>query len=173
MHSRAVLKQRKTPQNNGISAQVAFRLRSPRGASRSAVSTHCRGRLNVSSWSHRRTSIVLLPHFWQQRWEMAQHCRTPTTFLPPSKRHGIVVALHLSRAFSVQPVLPNPSLKLTPDGMARRPVRAGASPHFARPGGTRYIFTSPGLASYRRRPLSSNVRRRNSHRCLTITIANT
>jgi len=31
-------------------------------------------------------------------------------------------------------VLPNPSLKLTPNGMAHRPVRAGASPHFARPG---------------------------------------
>jgi len=31
-------------------------------------------------------------------------------------------------------VLPNPSLKLTPNGMARRPVRAGASPHFARSG---------------------------------------
>ena len=30
--------------------------------------------------------------------------------------------------------------------------------HQARAGGTRYIFTSPGLASCRRRPLSSNVR---------------
>ena len=27
--------------------------------------------------------------------------------------------------------MPNPSLKLTPNGMARRQVRAGASPHFA------------------------------------------
>jgi len=65
---------------------------------------------------------------------MAQYRHTPTFFLPPSKRHGIVVASHLSRAISVQPVLPNPSLKLTPNGMARRPVRAGASPHFARLG---------------------------------------
>ena len=31
--------------------------------------------------------------------------------------------------------------------------------HQARTGGTRYIFTSPGLASRRRGPLSSNVRR--------------
>ena len=30
--------------------------------------------------------------------------------------------------------------------------------HQARAGGTRYIFTGPGLASYRRRPLTSNVR---------------
>ena len=30
--------------------------------------------------------------------------------------------------------------------------------HQARVGGTRYIFTGPGLASCRRRPLSSNVR---------------
>jgi hypothetical protein len=30
--------------------------------------------------------------------------------------------------------------------------------HQARAGGTPYIFTGPGLASYRRRPLSSNVR---------------
>ena len=34
--------------------------------------------------------------------------------------------------------------------------------HQARAGGTRYIFTSPGLASCRCRPLSSNVRQRNS-----------
>ena len=33
--------------------------------------------------------------------------------------------------------------------------------HQARAGGTRYIFASPGLASCRRRPLSSNVRQRN------------
>ena len=33
--------------------------------------------------------------------------------------------------------------------------------HQARSGGTRYIFASQGLASCRRRPLSSNVRRRN------------
>ena len=32
--------------------------------------------------------------------------------------------------------------------------------HQARSGGTRYIFTSPRLASCRRRPLSSNVRQR-------------
>jgi len=48
--------------------------------------------------------------------------------------HGIVAASHPTRNFSVQTVLPNPSLKLTPNGMARRPGRAGASPHFARPG---------------------------------------
>ena len=35
--------------------------------------------------------------------------------------------------------------------------------HQARSGGTRYIFASPGLASCRRRPLSSNVRHREVH----------
>ena len=34
--------------------------------------------------------------------------------------------------------------------------------HQARAGGTPYIFTGPGLASCRRRPLSSNVRQRKS-----------
>ena len=42
---------------------------------------------------------------------------------------------------------------LTP--RSRRGPTAG---HQARSGGTRYIFASPGLASCRRRPLSSNVR---------------
>ena len=40
---------------------------------------------------------------------------------------------------------------------AKRATTAGRQ---ARAGGTRYIFASPGLASYRRRPLSSNVRPR-------------
>ena len=35
----------------------------------------------------------------------------------------------------------------------------------ARSGGTRYIFASPGLASCRRRPLSSNVRPHNTINC--------
>ena len=35
--------------------------------------------------------------------------------------------------------------------------------HQARSGGTRYIFASPGLASCRRRPLGSNVRRHERH----------
>ena len=134
MHQCAVLKLRKTPQNSGNAAPVALRFKSHRSASRPAATTRSSRFLNVSSWTHRRTSIVLLPHLGQRRWEMAQRCRTPEFFLSPSKRHGIVAASHLSRAFSVQPMLPNPSLKLTPNGMARRPVRAGASPHFSRPG---------------------------------------
>ena len=36
--------------------------------------------------------------------------------------------------------------------------------HQARSGGTRYIFASPGLASCRRRPLSSNVRHQKGNR---------
>ena len=45
--------------------------------------------------------------------------------------------------------------RLTP-----RSSGAPTAGHQARSGGTRYIFASPGLASCRRRPLSSNVRRR-------------
>ena len=40
--------------------------------------------------------------------------------------------------------------------------------HQARSGGTRYIFASPGLASYRCRPLSSNVRPHTNTRGATI-----
>ncbi len=45
--------------------------------------------------------------------------------------------------------------RLTP-----RSSGAPTAGHQARAGGTRYIFTGPGLAACRRRPLSSNVRRR-------------
>ena len=45
-------------------------------------------------------------------------------------------------------------------GLTRRSSGAPTACHQARAGGTRYIFTSPGLASCRRRPLSSNVRPR-------------
>ncbi len=47
--------------------------------------------------------------------------------------------------------------RLTP-----RSSGAPTAGHQARSGGTRYIFASPGLASCRRRPLSSNVRPRNT-----------
>ena len=43
-------------------------------------------------------------------------------------------------------------------GLTPRSSGAPTAGHQARSGGTRYIFTGPGLASYRRRPLSSNVR---------------
>jgi hypothetical protein len=43
-------------------------------------------------------------------------------------------------------------------GLTPRSSGAPTAGHQARAGGTRYIFTSPGLASCRRRPLSSNVR---------------
>ena len=46
-------------------------------------------------------------------------------------------------------------------GLTPRSSGAPTAGHQARSGGTRYIFASPGLASCRRRPLSSNVRQRN------------
>ena len=119
MHRYAILKHRSTPQNIDSSALVAFQLRSHRGALRTAVSTQRRGLLNVSSCTHRRTSSVLLPHLGQRRWEMANYRRAPTFFLSLGSKHGIDAASHLSRAFSVQPVLPNPSLNRTRYG---RPV---------------------------------------------------
>jgi hypothetical protein len=45
-------------------------------------------------------------------------------------------------------------------GLTPRSSGAPTAGHQARSGGTRYIFASPGLASCRRRPLSSNVRHR-------------
>ena len=45
-------------------------------------------------------------------------------------------------------------------GLTTRSSGAPTAGHQARAGGTRYIFTGPGLASCRRRPLSSNVRPR-------------
>jgi hypothetical protein len=46
---------------------------------------------------------------------------------------------------------------------APRSSGAPTAGHQARSGGTRYIFTGPGLASCRRRQLSSNVRQHQSH----------
>ena len=43
-------------------------------------------------------------------------------------------------------------------GLTPRSSGAPTAGHQARSGGTRYIFANPGLASYRCRPLSSNVR---------------
>ena len=45
-------------------------------------------------------------------------------------------------------------------GLTPRSSGAPTAGHQARSGGTRYILASPGLASCRRRPLSSNVRPR-------------
>ncbi len=44
-------------------------------------------------------------------------------------------------------------------GLTPRSTGAPTAGHQARPGGTRYIFASPGLAPRRRCPVSSNVRR--------------
>ena len=48
-------------------------------------------------------------------------------------------------------------------GLTTRSSGAPTAGHQARSGGTRYIFASPGLASCRRRPLSSNVRPHKLH----------
>jgi len=49
-------------------------------------------------------------------------------------------------------------------GLTRRSRRGPTAGHQARSGGTRYIFTSPGLASHRQPRLTSNVRPHNNHR---------
>ena len=88
----------------------------------------------ASLWTHRRSSSLLLSGLGQRRWEAGTTVIHLRFRLSPCSRHGIVAASYPTRKLSVLTVLPNPSLKLTPNGMARRPVRAGASPHFARPG---------------------------------------
>ena len=86
----------------------------------------------ASLWTHRRTSSVLLSGLGQR----GRSAAPSFTYVSACLRAAGMASLqpHSTRNFSVQTVLPNPSLKLTPNGMARRPVRAGASPHFARPG---------------------------------------
>jgi hypothetical protein len=51
-------------------------------------------------------------------------------------------------------------------GITPRSRGAPTAGHQARAGGTLYIFTGPGLASYRRRPLSSNVMPHTMPSCL-------
>ena len=92
MHLCAVLKRRKTPQDKDGSAPAALQFRSHRSASRPVAAMPCSRLLNVSSWTHRRTSIALLPHLGERRWKTAQKCYTPTFFLSPGTRHGIVAA---------------------------------------------------------------------------------
>ena len=55
----------------------------------------------------------------------------------------------------------------TVQGLTPRSSRAPTAGHQARSGGTRYIFTSPGLASHRRCQLCSNVRPRKSNTVAT------
>ena len=57
-----------------------------------------------------------------------------------------------------------PSWPLAECGLTPRSSGAPTAGHQARSGGTRYIFASPGLASCRRRPLSSNVRHQKNDR---------
>ena len=134
VHLCAAIKHRKTPKNKGGLAPVELLFKSHRSASRSAVSTCCRCRMYSSSWTHRRTNSALLSDLGQRRWETAQHRRQLTFPLVSVQKAWHRCSLTSNAHFSVQTVLPNPSLKLTPNGMARRPIRAGASPHFARPG---------------------------------------
>jgi len=79
----------------------------------------------ASLWTHRRTGSVLLSGLGQRRWEVGSTVIHLRFRLSPCSRHRIVAASHPTCNFSVQTVLPTPSLKLTPNGMARRPGRAG------------------------------------------------
>ena len=70
----------------------------------------------------------------------------------------------VTQAFALE-LITIPKRCLTP-----RSSGAPTAGHQALSGGRRYIFTSPGLASCRRRPLSSNVRPRNPDtRCSLLT----
>ena len=63
-----------------------------------------------------------------------------------------------------QPLLINKSINWQArrgPGLTLRSTGAPTAGHQARAGGTRYIFTGPGLASCRCRPVTSNVRRHN------------
>ena len=64
--------------------------------------------------------------------------------------------------FGVAPQCTSYSSPVRHCGLTPRSSGAPTAGHQARSGGTRYIFASPGLASCRCRPLSSNVRRQPS-----------
>ena len=57
----------------------------------------------------------------------------------------------------------HPGTEAAQRGLTPRSSGAPTAGHQARSGGTRYIFASPGLASRRRLPLSSNVRAHKPH----------
>jgi hypothetical protein len=72
---------------------------------------------------------------------------------------------HSGRAISMRLPSSNPTTPSAVAGCCLTPRSRGAptAGHQARPGGTLYIFTGPGLASCRWCPLSSNVRPHTTH----------
>ena len=87
--------------------------------------------MKVSLWSHRRTSIVPLPSSFSGGGN--QHngvVHQPASCFRPQ---GMASSQpHRSAGtFSIQWVLPNPSLKRSHNGIAVWPSIAGAAPHFA------------------------------------------
>ena len=79
---------------------------------------------------------------------------------PQSPEPTTTACSRLSCGSSVSCVQPTASSIAAADGLTPRSKGAPTAGHQARAGGTRYIFTGPGLASCRRRPLTSNVRPR-------------
>ena len=69
----------------------------------------------------------------------------------------------LFRGLRHRPRGPSPRGSVQECGLTPRSSGAPTAGHQARAGGTRYIFAGPGLASCRRRPLSSNVRPHGYH----------
>ena len=84
----------------------------------------------VSTFATHRDSLretLFLLHAPQRR------STAPATASAEMGKQGGVRKKYLSCG-TVREVRPNPSLKRTPNGLARRPGWAGASPHFAQPG---------------------------------------
>jgi hypothetical protein len=100
--------------------------------------------------------------------------RWPSSALKPflsfggqDRRESSVAASVGQKTMSGSKVAHRPVFAHGPAQRCLTPRSKGAptAGHQARAGGTRYIFTSPGLASHRWRPLSSNVRPQKTHSC--------
>jgi len=92
--------------------------------------------------------VYLVGRFVYRRSYMPTRPREAWGFCSRSRLHSYSLPLALlAQCFASRPVRPNPSSGAT------------TTEHQARSGGTRYLFFSPGLASCRCRPLSSNARR--------------
>ena len=126
-----------------------------------------RGRkLQRAAVPHRRSQLRRTPWFQSVSRAAATSVGASSVALPRRLEYVARQVVGAEREASgagheKQPSLGRPSPALTGRCLTLRSRRGPTAGHQARSGGTRYIFTSPGLASCRRSRLTSNVRQHN------------